>query len=222
MNYTLNEYASDVVYRIKSVCDARDVPHPMIVSESGPRDRRASQRAGVRRPGRLETRPIQGLRAAGGGLSRPAGAAAAGARSVRQLSLGQRAPPGRVLPRCAAGARAGAADVQLGLSEPRVPRSGGEALLGDLRQDSRLLPQARPRSRGAGRPRGHAERHLFLQLLGVPVPAGQLGDRPAVSHHADPAAGGAADPQRGARRHHLRLGRQNRPLRQSAHHQAHS
>ena len=35
MNYTLNEYASDVVYRIKSVCDARDVPHPMIVSESG-------------------------------------------------------------------------------------------------------------------------------------------------------------------------------------------
>src|SRR6202162_1791341 len=35
MNYTLSEYASDVVYRIKSVCDARDVPHPMIVSESG-------------------------------------------------------------------------------------------------------------------------------------------------------------------------------------------
>ena len=35
MNYTLNEYASDVVYRIKSVCDARGVPHPMIVSESG-------------------------------------------------------------------------------------------------------------------------------------------------------------------------------------------
>jgi arginine decarboxylase len=35
MNYTLNEYASDVVYRIASVCNARDVPHPMIVSESG-------------------------------------------------------------------------------------------------------------------------------------------------------------------------------------------
>jgi arginine decarboxylase len=35
MNYTLNEYASDVVYRIGSVCNARDVPHPMIVSESG-------------------------------------------------------------------------------------------------------------------------------------------------------------------------------------------
>ena len=35
MNYTLNEYASDVVYRIASVCNAREVPHPMIVSESG-------------------------------------------------------------------------------------------------------------------------------------------------------------------------------------------
>ena len=35
MNYTLNEYASDVVYRIASVCNAREVPHPMIISESG-------------------------------------------------------------------------------------------------------------------------------------------------------------------------------------------
>jgi len=35
MNYTLVEYASDVVYRIASVCDARGVAHPMIVSESG-------------------------------------------------------------------------------------------------------------------------------------------------------------------------------------------
>ncbi|HEY0767625.1 MAG TPA: biosynthetic arginine decarboxylase [Steroidobacteraceae bacterium] len=35
MNYTLNEYASDVVYRVASVCNLRDIPHPMIVSESG-------------------------------------------------------------------------------------------------------------------------------------------------------------------------------------------
>jgi arginine decarboxylase len=35
MNYTLNEYANDVVYRIASVCDAREIPHPMIISESG-------------------------------------------------------------------------------------------------------------------------------------------------------------------------------------------
>ncbi|HUA88929.1 MAG TPA: biosynthetic arginine decarboxylase [Steroidobacteraceae bacterium] len=35
MNYNLTEYANDVVYRIASVCNARDIPHPMIVSESG-------------------------------------------------------------------------------------------------------------------------------------------------------------------------------------------
>jgi len=35
MNYTLNEYASDVVYRIASVCNTRRIPHPTIISESG-------------------------------------------------------------------------------------------------------------------------------------------------------------------------------------------
>jgi len=35
MNYTLDEYASDVVHRIGSVCTARGIPHPQIVSESG-------------------------------------------------------------------------------------------------------------------------------------------------------------------------------------------
>jgi len=35
MNYTLAEYASDVVYRIKAVCDEAEVEHPTIISESG-------------------------------------------------------------------------------------------------------------------------------------------------------------------------------------------
>lgn len=35
VNYTLQEYANDVVYRIKSVCEEAGVPHPTIVSESG-------------------------------------------------------------------------------------------------------------------------------------------------------------------------------------------
>src|SRR5207253_7185889 len=35
VNYTLQEYANDVVFRIKSVCDEASVPHPTIVSESG-------------------------------------------------------------------------------------------------------------------------------------------------------------------------------------------
>jgi arginine decarboxylase len=35
INYTVSEYAADVVYRIKSVCDTAGVPHPTILSESG-------------------------------------------------------------------------------------------------------------------------------------------------------------------------------------------
>ncbi len=34
-NYSLNEYARDIVYSIMEVCDAEEVPHPKIVSESG-------------------------------------------------------------------------------------------------------------------------------------------------------------------------------------------
>ena len=35
MNYTLEEYANDVVYHVQTVCDEAGVPHPTIVSESG-------------------------------------------------------------------------------------------------------------------------------------------------------------------------------------------
>jgi arginine decarboxylase len=35
MNYNMQEYANDVVYRIASICDARGIEHPMIISESG-------------------------------------------------------------------------------------------------------------------------------------------------------------------------------------------
>src|SRR5215510_6688993 len=35
MNYTLEEYANDVVYHIQTVCEEAGVPHPTIISESG-------------------------------------------------------------------------------------------------------------------------------------------------------------------------------------------
>jgi arginine decarboxylase len=35
MNYTLEEYANDVVYHIQTVCDEAGVAHPTIISESG-------------------------------------------------------------------------------------------------------------------------------------------------------------------------------------------
>jgi arginine decarboxylase len=35
VNYTLQEYASDVVSQIAEACDSRDLPHPHIITESG-------------------------------------------------------------------------------------------------------------------------------------------------------------------------------------------
>src|SRR5207244_4133757 len=35
MNYTLQEYANDIVFSTLELCDAAKVPHPTIVSESG-------------------------------------------------------------------------------------------------------------------------------------------------------------------------------------------
>lgn len=35
INYTLQEYANDVVYHLHSVCEATGTPHPTIISESG-------------------------------------------------------------------------------------------------------------------------------------------------------------------------------------------
>ncbi|MCC6284657.1 MAG: biosynthetic arginine decarboxylase [Phycisphaerales bacterium] len=35
VNYGVAEYAADIVYRVKSVCDAAGYPHPRILSESG-------------------------------------------------------------------------------------------------------------------------------------------------------------------------------------------
>ena len=35
MNYTVQEYANDVVWTVQEACDTEEVPHPMLVSESG-------------------------------------------------------------------------------------------------------------------------------------------------------------------------------------------
>lgn len=35
MNYTIQEYANDVVFHVQTVCDEAEVPHPQLLSESG-------------------------------------------------------------------------------------------------------------------------------------------------------------------------------------------
>ena len=45
MNYTLQEYANDVVYHMQTVCDEAGVPHPTHHLRKRPRRGRVSQRA---------------------------------------------------------------------------------------------------------------------------------------------------------------------------------
>ena len=143
MNYTLSEYANDVVYRIASVCNARDIPHPMIVSESG---RAIAAYHSVLIFDTLGSSALDKFQVTGDPaldyqgdeeLPQPVHG------PVRCLPHGERAAPGRVLSRRAHRARAGPADVQPRAAVARVPRPRRAALLGDLRQDPRLLPQAR-------------------------------------------------------------------------------
>jgi arginine decarboxylase len=35
VNYTLQEYANDIIYHVQNVCDEAETPHPTIISESG-------------------------------------------------------------------------------------------------------------------------------------------------------------------------------------------
>ena len=35
VNYTLQEYANDIIYHVQNVCDEAEVPHPTIITESG-------------------------------------------------------------------------------------------------------------------------------------------------------------------------------------------
>ena len=115
MNYTLQEYANDVVYHIQTVCDEAGVPHPTIMSESG----RAvvayhsmlvfnvlgTSRTSAR--SRCPTRSTRRLRAAAG-------------RPDRDLSRRHAAQRARELPRRAAGARHGDEPVQRRLPAARA------------------------------------------------------------------------------------------------------
>ena len=103
VNYTLEEYANDVVYHIQTVCDDAGVKHPTIVSESG---RAVVAYHSVLIFNVLGVSGFGDERDSRRGVGR--GDGAAGRRSVRDLPERQRAERARELPRRAAGARHGA------------------------------------------------------------------------------------------------------------------
>ena len=210
MNYTLEEYANDVVYHIQTVCDEAGVEPP----DHHLRERTCRgglpQHARLQRPGRL------GLRRREGADHREPGMGAAAHRSDRDLQQRHRPQCAGGVSRRPAGARHVDQPVQYGLSAADPAQHGGEPVLGDLHQ----APEDRPDDgRGTGRlaePRRAAVGHLLLQLLAVPVDSRQLGDQAAFPGDADPPAQREADEARRARRHHLRLGRQAGSVRRPA------
>ena len=131
MNYTLNEYASDVVYRIASVCNARDIPHPMIISESGRAIAALPQRADFRRAGLARRSTSSGST---GREAEDYGGEEELPQPVRDLfdayRTVERAAAGGVLSRRPDGTRPGAADVQSRPAVAGIPRPGRAALLG--------------------------------------------------------------------------------------------
>ena len=162
VNYTLQEYANDVIYHVQNVCDEVGVPHPTIVTESG---RAIAAYHSVLVFNVLGVSGMgEGDVAAGGS----AGRRAAPHRPRGDLPRPDRQEPARELSRHAAGARPGAESLQPRLPLARAALHRREPLLGDLAQDPAPRPRARLLPRRAGRHRRHALGHLLLQLLAVP------------------------------------------------------
>ena len=153
MNYTLAEYASDVVYRIANVCNARGIEHPVIVSESG-RAIAAHHSVlvfNVLGSSRLDKLPRHRRRS-----SRRARDTASACRSrCSDLLDAYRSIIERRLVECyhdALQAREQALQMfNLGYLGLEVARPRRAAVLGDLRQDPRPVRASLPRCRRSSR-----------------------------------------------------------------------
>ena len=188
MNYTLQEYANDVVYHIQTVCDEAGVEHPTIISESG---RAVSAYHSMLIFNVLGTTGFgeEKIPTVGQGRVR-----AAAGRPDRDLSLGHQAQRARGLSRRAAGARHGDEPVQRRLPAARAARARRKPVLGDLREDLQAHAEHGRSAGGSAVARGAAVGHLLLQFLAVPVDSRQLGDQTAVPGDADSPAHRAARP----------------------------
>ena len=136
VNYTLQEYANDVVYHIQSICDEAEVPHPVIVSESG--------RAIVAYHSVLvfNVLGVTGFSDSDNAARNSGGRRAAADRSQRNAARALEQEHARKLSRCAAGAGFRAEPVQPGLSAAAAAQLGRKHLLADLPCAFRSSPRS--------------------------------------------------------------------------------
>jgi arginine decarboxylase len=175
VNYTLQEYANDVVYHIQNVCDEAGVAHPTIISESG--------RALVAYHSVLvfNVLGVSGLGEEELPPELPPDAEQPLVDLQETYNSSQREEPA-----------GGFHDAQQALDQalnlfslgylPIEQRCLAESyLLGHLPTHPAPDARAGVSARGTGRPRRHALGHLLLQFLAVPEHARQLGDQASCS-----------------------------------------
>ena len=182
MNYTLQEYANDVVYHIQTVCDEAGVPHPTIISESG--------RAVVAYHSVLV---FNVLGVSGFGDEKvPTTANPDWEQPLLDLVETYNNVTARNVLEAFHDAQQ-ALDMALSLFNggylPLEQRSMAENLFWAIcTKLQRIAADDGRGARGAAEPRRAAVGHLLLQLLAVPVDARQLGDQAALPGDADPPA----------------------------------
>ena len=209
MNYSIREYANDVVYNLGSICRQFEGVRCPTSSRN---------RAGLSPP----TTPCCSQCDRGRGAHRAGGCRAPGPipprcwwssrRTSRRSTLDR---VEEVLPRRRLRQGAGPGAVRERGDHPAGPGRHRAVLpLHHERDGAALIGRATGElSRDLERTSKHPGRPVLLQLLGLPVAPRQLGHRPALPDHADPPAPGGADPARHAPGHHLRFRRRDRPLR---------
>ena len=176
VNYTLQEYANDVVYHLQTRVRRGEGAASDDRLGERPGDRRPSQRAGVQRARRLRLRRrVDADSAATPDMEQPLIDLI---ETYDGLTSQKRA---RELSRRAAGARHGDEPVLGRLPAARSAVAGRESLLGDLPQAAEARAGDGRGARGSAEPRRVAVGHLLLQLLAVSVDPRQLGDQAAVS-----------------------------------------
>ena len=171
VNYTLQEYATDVVSQVAEACNAPGRAPSRHRHRVGPRARRPPLGAGVQRA-RHERDP-RAARVPDAAGPRRAPRHPAALRDLRRASRARTSRRRTTTPSRSRKRPSPPSTSASSTCEARARRRA--ALLGDLREDPEDRPRPALRARRARGAREAAHRHLLLQLLALPVAARQLG-----------------------------------------------
>ena len=182
-NYSLQEYANDVVWNIMDVCDSEGVAHPAIVSEGG--------RAIVAHHSVLVMEAFSSIEKTAPKLQsqRERERSQTGARHSRCEAAAQARQSPREPARHPANQGGSAAERSISVCSISNQKQRSTPFTGSSRSRSsnmhrglRFIPEEVKAARN------HAGRSIHLQFFRLPIAARSLGAWPTLSHHADSSA----------------------------------